>query len=272
MTEIFAKSQINNLRQIFANTANKSGVSFDFLLKTAARESSMRPEAKAKTSSAAGLFQFVEQTWLSMVSKYGKAHGLGDEANAIKRNDSGKFEVKDATTRSKILDLRHDPAISTAMAAQLTVDNAAQLAAKLGRAPNDAELYVAHFMGSGAAASLLKAASDTPDIAANKLFPTEAKANRAIFFDNKGKSRSIADVAVRLQSLHLGDLPAANILGAGSSVSRNSDYSSKSIAAFPLASTMVRAPLMQLSPMLIQLLSELSLPSSVASKDKNNRH
>lgn len=41
--------------------SNATGVSFTFLMKTANRESGYNPRAKASTSSAAGLFQFVEQ-------------------------------------------------------------------------------------------------------------------------------------------------------------------------------------------------------------------
>ena len=47
-----------------------------FLLKTATRESSLNPDAKAKSSSAAGLFQFIEQTWLGLVKSDGPRLGL----------------------------------------------------------------------------------------------------------------------------------------------------------------------------------------------------
>jgi soluble lytic murein transglycosylase-like protein len=50
--------------------SNAVGVDFDFLMKTARRESAMNPSAKARTSSAAGLFQFIEQTWLSTVKQH----------------------------------------------------------------------------------------------------------------------------------------------------------------------------------------------------------
>ena len=47
--------------------SNATGVDADFLLKTARRESALNPSAKARTSSAAGLVQFIEQTWLGSV-------------------------------------------------------------------------------------------------------------------------------------------------------------------------------------------------------------
>src|SRR5437868_1566523 len=54
----------------------RTGVQFDYLLNQARIESSLNPEARARTSSATGLFQFIEQTWLGMVKQHGAAHGL----------------------------------------------------------------------------------------------------------------------------------------------------------------------------------------------------
>ena len=64
--------------------AERSGTGFDYLLATAQRESALDPKARARTSSATGLFQFVEQTWLGLVKADGPKHGLGDYAKAIR--------------------------------------------------------------------------------------------------------------------------------------------------------------------------------------------
>jgi soluble lytic murein transglycosylase-like protein len=52
------------VREAIAQASDKTGVDFAFLLATAKRESSLNPKARAKTSSAKGLFQFLDQTWL----------------------------------------------------------------------------------------------------------------------------------------------------------------------------------------------------------------
>ena len=67
---------LNGIQQASANT----GVDFAYLMAQAAKESGFNPDAKSKASSAAGLYQFVEQTWLSVVRKHGAEHGLGDVA------------------------------------------------------------------------------------------------------------------------------------------------------------------------------------------------
>src|SRR5690606_37539365 len=76
---------LNGIQQASANT----GVDFSFLMAQAAKESGFNPDAKAKTSSASGLYQFVEQTWLSVVRKHGAEYGLGDMASKIKIAEDG---------------------------------------------------------------------------------------------------------------------------------------------------------------------------------------
>src|SRR5688572_30118028 len=96
--------------------AEKTGAGFDYLLKTAQRESALDPDVKAKTSSATGLFQFIEQTWLSMVKQEGPKQGLGNLASAISSDESGRLSVSDPATRDKILQLRNDPQVAALMA------------------------------------------------------------------------------------------------------------------------------------------------------------
>ena len=55
--------------------SNATGVDFGFLMGAARRESGYNPSAKAKTSSATGLFQFVDQTWLATLKRHGAKYG-----------------------------------------------------------------------------------------------------------------------------------------------------------------------------------------------------
>ena len=68
------------------SASKRTGVEFDYLLKTAMRESSLDCQAKSRTSSACGLFQFTEQSWLGTMKKHGAALGLGTEAAAIEQS------------------------------------------------------------------------------------------------------------------------------------------------------------------------------------------
>ena len=65
--------------------ASSSGISFEYLLTTAQIESNLNPGAQASTSSAKGLYQFIEQTWLGTMKQDGAAIGYGHYADAITR-------------------------------------------------------------------------------------------------------------------------------------------------------------------------------------------
>ena len=146
--------------------AQATGTSFQYLLATAQVESGLNPQAGASTSSARGLFQFIEQTWLATMKQSGASLGYGQYADAITKTASGKYEVTDPTMRSAILKLRNDPTANAAMAGAFTKENATLLSQKLGRSPSEGELYIAHFLGVGGAAKLISAAGDNPNASA----------------------------------------------------------------------------------------------------------
>lgn len=172
-----------------------TGTSFGYLLATAQVESGLNPQAGAPTSSARGLFQFVEQTWLGTMKQTGAALGYGHYAAAISQTGSGRYVVQDPAMRQEILKLRNDPTANAVMAGAFTKANAVYLTQKLGRPPSEGELYIAHFLGAGGAARLIGLAASHPDANAAALFPNAAHANPSIFFDKQtGAARSLAAV------------------------------------------------------------------------------
>src|SRR5271170_4001331 len=119
--------------------AQATGTSFQYLLATAQVESGLNPQAGASTSSARGLFQFIEQTWLATLKQSGASLGYGQYSDAITKTASGKYEVADPTMRGTILKLRNDPTANAAMAGAFTKENAALLSQRLGRSPSEGE-------------------------------------------------------------------------------------------------------------------------------------
>ncbi len=180
------------VRAALERASAETGVDFQLLAETARRESSYSASAKAPTSSATGLFQFIERTWLDMVRRHGAEHGLAGAARQI--DASGR--VADPAARRAILDLRYDPEISARMAGELARENAASLEARLGRAPRAGEIYAAHVLGPAGAGRLIEAAArDAPD--ASALFPREAASNPWLFQEN-GAPRSARALLARL--------------------------------------------------------------------------
>lgn len=189
--------------------AQKTGTGFDYLLKTAQRESALEPDAKAKSSSATGLFQFIEQTWLSMVKQEGPKQGLASYADAISETSDGRLTVSDPAAREKILALRKDPQVAAVMAGALTQRNRDQLASGIGRQPNAGELYMAHVLGARGASDLIRSVASDPTRVAARDFPEAAAANRGIFYDKAGRARSVQEVYGVLAASHAGTQVAA---------------------------------------------------------------
>jgi hypothetical protein len=179
--------------------SSRTGVDFDYLLGQASMESSLDPSARASTSSASGLFQFISSTWLNTVEKHGAEHGLGWAAAQIEQTGKGPV-VRDPAMRQQILALRFDPQVASLMAGEFANDNRGTLQAALGREPNGTDLYLAHFLGPAGATSFLQNAQRDPDAAAASLFPKAASSNRSIFFDAGGDARSLGQVYGLLQN------------------------------------------------------------------------
>jgi transglycosylase-like protein with SLT domain len=174
--------------------ADATGASFEYLLATAKAESRLNSQATSTTSSARGLYQFIDQTWLAMMKQSGASLGFAGYADAIVQTASGHFEVPGPGMRRDIMALRDDPAANAALAGALTRDNAALLAGRLGRKASDGELYIAHVLGSAGAVKLTTLAAVDPGAAADAAFPAAAEANRAIFYDRLGRPRSVSQV------------------------------------------------------------------------------
>jgi hypothetical protein len=171
-----------------------TGSDFSYLLSTAMRESSLHPQAKSGTSSASGLFQFVEQTWFGLVKQFGARHGLGSFANAIAQKADGRFEADNVGDRHAILALRNDPRIAALMAGEYANATRVQLQSSLGRDVSNGELYAAHFLGPEAACRLIRMTSSQPQTCAATAFPEAAAANRAVFYHADGTAKSVQEV------------------------------------------------------------------------------
>jgi hypothetical protein len=195
-----ARAPASRAERAIADAARRTSIDFGYLVAQARIESAMNPDARATVSSATGLYQFIESTWLSTMQRHGARFGLGDIAARIARGADGEAEVADPAARRAILALRRDPEIAALMAAGLAEDNRAHLASVLGRQPDHSELYLAHFLGAGGAARFLTEMARDPDRSAAALFPRPAAANPGVFHDAGGRARSLAEVMAILSA------------------------------------------------------------------------
>jgi hypothetical protein len=178
------------IQSAIAYAASQTGVDFDYLMGQAKVESGLNASARAGTSSATGLYQFIESSWLAVVKKHGAEHGLGWAADAIGPGN----RVADPATRQAILALRNDPAAASLMAAEHASDNKDALQGTLGRDANGTDLYMAHFLGLGGATKFLSAMQANPDASGAALFPSAARANRSVFYNANGSAKSLSAI------------------------------------------------------------------------------
>lgn len=196
------------LANVLTSAGERSGVDFNYLLQTAIRESSLNPEARASTSSAVGLFQFLEGTWLQVMKQDGPRLGYQRYADQIAMTGDGDYFVRDPALKAEILALRENPQVAADLAAAFTRSNGEYLQAAFGRMPSGGELYIAHFLGAQGAERMFKAGLQNPDQIAVNLFPRQAQANRSIFFDQAGNARTIRQVYQVLVAKHEGGTSA----------------------------------------------------------------
>ncbi len=185
---------VGTVPEAISVAAQATSIDYEFLLAQAYLESAMNPGARARTSSATGLFQFINSTWLSTVQRHGARFGLDDWAQQIGSAPGGGVFMPDGASRQQLLELRTDPLVASVMAAGLAEDNRHALEAVLQRAPNYTELYLAHFLGARGATRFVTLLQYDPSVSASSHFPEAARANRAIFFERDGSARSLAGV------------------------------------------------------------------------------
>jgi hypothetical protein len=177
------------VRTAIAGAAQATGVDFGYLMAQAKLESSLDPTARARTSSASGLYQFTGDTWLRTLDKHGADHGLGWASDMIEGGS-----VRDPAARAQLLAMRFDPQVAALMAGELAKDNGAYLSGVLGRQPDHAELYLAHFFGADGAGKFLTALGNNPSQSAPAILPAAAAANRSTFYGAGGAARSVGEV------------------------------------------------------------------------------
>lgn len=168
----------SNVVQAIQQASTRTGVDFSYLLNQAKAESSLNPTAKARTSSATGLYQFIESTWLNMVDKYG-----------------AKYGIDPSLSRAEKLALRKDPELASFMAAELASDNRSVLESRTQADIGATEMYFAHFLGAAGASNFINAMQDNPYQEGATLFPAAAKANKNVFYDSEtGRPRTLAQI------------------------------------------------------------------------------
>lgn len=223
------------ITQAIKTAAARTGVDFSYLLNKASQESGFDPNAKASSSSATGLFQFTNQTWLQMVKEHGDQYGLGAYASQIQTDGNGVNHVSNPTVKQAILNLRKDPQISAEMAGELDKDNLSSLKANVGGKIGATDLYLAHFLGAGGASDFLNTMKANPKANAATVLPDAAAANPSVFYNAEGQPRSLQQIYQHFAQKF--DGPSSSTMVASAQMPTQSSLPSSSYAVASAAYT-----------------------------------
>jgi hypothetical protein len=134
-------------------------------------ESGGSATAKNPLSSAYGVGQFINSTWLRMIRTY-------------------RPDLAASMSDQQLLELRTDPTLSREMVENLAREGESYLKSK-GQAVTAGRLYLCHFLGMQAAAVVVAAAADTP--LANLVDPSVITANPFLTGHDAGWVENWAD-------------------------------------------------------------------------------
>ncbi len=166
------ESVANMIKEI----AKATGVDENLLLTVAMMESSLNPKAGAGTSSAKGLYQFINGTWKEQLEKHGNKYGIPAGAGP------------------------YDPVANALLGAEYlrSGSKAVERAMPSGVKAGPEDLYLAHFLGHGGASKFIRKLYKTPDRKAAEDFMGPAKANPGIFTD-RGRILSYSEIHDKLR-------------------------------------------------------------------------
>src|ERR1700730_3000537 len=120
---------VSSIRQ----ASRATSIDFGVLMAQAKQESGFRVDAKASGSSATGLFQFINSTWLSLVQRFGEQDGAGSLAPQITIDSTGRPSSAASVAPVSILARRTDAPLSAALGGEYARANKVPIEGALGR-------------------------------------------------------------------------------------------------------------------------------------------
>jgi hypothetical protein len=165
-----------DIRGYIEEAASRAGVPVNVMMAIAKQESDFGRAKDPTSSSAKGLYQFIDGTWESMVKTAAPIYGL-------------------PTTIT-----RDDHRASAFMGAEYARQNKIAFEKVMGRPQKDGEMYISHFMGTQGGIDFVKAYEQNPGQNAAAAFPKAANANKTIFYNDNGTPRSMAQVYSKLSA------------------------------------------------------------------------
>lgn len=229
------KSSAPGMEGVLTNAAHAAGVDANLVMAIAKYESRMDPTARpvrkdgTVMSSAHGLGQFTDDTWLDAIRRFGQKAGAGRGAE---------------TTMAEAQALRNDPELQARMLAEWTAKNAGQARRAFGK-HDPAAVYGMHVLGESDGPKFLRALRANPSAPISSVLSEKVIANNPSLFSGAtlgdafgklgkavaGASRDMG--APRLPTATVRQLPSATSIPAISRVSGISPIAPVAVPALP---------------------------------------
>lgn len=174
----------------------RTGVDFEYMMELSSAESNFDHAVTASTSSATGLYQFTEDTWLQSIRRYGAWYGM--EPLALRMNVTYDMNgmlvgrVENPFIRTAAFSLRTQPHLMALLAAEFQMRNQFRITCAVARPLSRTEMYLGHFLGPEGAITFMQKRARNAGAAAAGVFPQQAAANRAVFYSRGRKGRPVA--------------------------------------------------------------------------------
>ncbi len=198
------KEQNTALVDTLYNVAKKTDTDFKLLVITAMIESDLGRVTISSKSTARGIYQYIEPTWLVLMKRYGGRIGYQHYSDSITFNAQTRTpEVKGGMiTRQKILDLRYDNKIAALIKAYQIKDEKRILETyKNGQNITVTDHYIAHMLGLSLARTFYKLKNTESDfILANlkdRNFKEAVSLNKSFFYTQTGDALNASQAYVQ---------------------------------------------------------------------------
>lgn len=198
------------------NAASRFNVPASYIAAMVGRESGGDADAKNPSSSATGLTQFIDSTWLGLIKDGQTPQRMGIDVSGM--------------SDAELLALRTDPDVSVMMGAAYAEKNAAYIQRVTGKTPTEGDLYLAHFLGPEGAANMLNA---DPNTAAASVNPDAAAANRSVFYTKGGRAKTVGELKANIART-FGSSPSAVQYGDVQTFEKMSDATSTALKNDPM--------------------------------------
>lgn len=231
--------------------SQETGASFELLIIKAMLESDLGEHTIAPNSSARGIFQYIDSTWLALIKQHGEHIGYKPYADALEMDIvKNQFNVTEDSSfsRNDILKLRYNSRITALIKSYQILDEQKTLHNyKNNQTVHITDHYIVHMMGLPLAKMFYKLQQSEsaiiPASLTNRMFEKAIASNKNFFYDDDGNGLNAMQIYSKFEQRSKNQIKALheidNLYGSGENVKAppcmiqetNADFNIKTVSS-----------------------------------------